>query len=177
MHLVPPLVSLLGHHPDLKLEAFHRLHTIVCGAAPLGPAAANRLMQRLGRTDLLLQEGYGMTETSPVTHLSPVVNNQIGSFGEPVSRTRVKIVDINTGEALGPGQPGEMCVTGPQLMKGYFNNRKATEETIDPDGWLHTGDIAYYDERNQFYIVDRLKELIKVKGLQVRCKIIHRHYI
>lgn len=108
-----------------------------------------------------------MTETSPVTHLSPIVNNQIGSFGEPLSRTIVKVVDVSTGEALGPGQHGEMCIYGPQLMKGYFNNQKATDETIDSTGWLHTGDIVYYNEQNQFYIVDRLKELIKVNGLQV----------
>ena len=111
--------------------------------------------------------GYGMTESSPVTHMSPIVGNHIGSFGEPVSRTRVKIVDINTGDSLGPGQEGEMCVFGPQVMKGYYNNVKATEETVDSAGWLHTGDIAYYNDQNQFFIVDRLKELIKVKGLQV----------
>lgn len=167
LQLVPPLVSFLGHRPDLKLEAFHRLHTIFCGAAPLGPAAASKLIERLGKHDLLMQEGYGMTESSPVTHMSPIVNNKIGSFGEPVSRTRVKVVDLNTGESLGPGQEGEMCVFGPQVMKGYYKNVKATEETIDSTGWLHTGDIAYYDEQNQFFIVDRLKELIKVKGLQV----------
>ncbi len=108
-----------------------------------------------------------MTETSSVTHLSPIVNNQIGSFGEPVSRTRVKVLDINTGESLGPGQEGEMCVSGPQVMKGYYKNPKATEETVDQMGWLHTGDIVYYNEQHQFFMVDRLKELIKVKGLQV----------
>lgn len=167
LHLVPPLVSFLGHRPDLKLDSFHRLHTVFCGAAPLGPSAATKLMERLGKYDLLMQEGYGMTETSPVTHMSPITNFQIGSFGEPISRTRVKIVDINTGESLGPGQEGEMCISGPQLMKGYYNNPKATAETIDSAGWLHTGDIALYNEQNQFFIVDRLKELIKVKGLQV----------
>ena len=112
-----------------------------------------------------------MTETSPVTHMSPVVNGKLGSCGEPVSRTKAKIVDVNTGEALGPGQEGELCVYGPQIMKGYYNNIKATEEIIDPSGWLHTGDIAYYDEDNQFHVVDRLKELIKVKGLQVTFQI------
>lgn len=167
LQLVPPLISFLGHHPDVKLEAFDRLHTMFCGAAPLGQAAATRLIERLNKYDLLLQEGFGMTETSPVTHMSPVLNNKIGSCGEPVSRTRAKVVDLNTGEALGPGQEGELCVIGPQLMKGYHNNIEATEATIDPNGWLHTGDIAIYDEDNQFYIVDRLKELIKVKGLQV----------
>ncbi len=108
-----------------------------------------------------------MTEISSVTHLSPIVNNKIGSFGEPLSRTQVKVVDVETGESLGPGQQGEMCVRGPQMMKGYHNNEKATRETVDSDGWLHTGDIVYYDEENQFFVVDRLKELIKVKGLQV----------
>jgi 4-coumarate--CoA ligase len=108
-----------------------------------------------------------MTESSPITHMSPIINNEIGSFGEPVSRTRVKTMDLNTGESLRPGQEGEMCVFGPQVMKGYYTNEKATEETIDSAGWLHTGDIAYYNEQDQFFIVDRLKELIKVKGLQV----------
>ncbi len=108
-----------------------------------------------------------MTETTSACHLSPVKNNQIGSFGEPLPRTHVKVIDVDTGESLGPGQPGEMCVQGPQMMKGYFKNEKATKETYDSEGWLHTGDMVYYNEQNQFFIVDRLKELIKVKGLQV----------
>ena len=114
-----------------------------------------------------LYVGYGMTETSCVTHFCPIVNNIIGSIGEPISRTRVKVVDVNTGAILGTGQEGEMCISGPQIMKGYYKNPKATEETVDSEGWLHTGDIVYYNERKQFFVVDRLKELIKVKGLQV----------
>ena len=182
-------MSFLGLHPGVKLEAFDKLHTFIIGGAPLGAAAANRLVERLGKSDLLMQEGdfiicltvskftlfataiifpgYGMTETSSVTHLGPLKNNVIGSFGEPVTRTKVKVLDINTGEALGPGQQGEMYVSGPQLMKGYYKNPKATEEIIDSDGWLHTGDIVYYNEQHQFFMVDRLKELIKVKGFQV----------
>ena len=93
--------------------------------------------------------------------------DSIGSCGEVTSRTQAKVVDINTGEALGPNQKGELCIYGPQVMKGYYNNEKATSETIDAEGWLHTGDIAVYNEDNQFFVVDRLKELIKVKGLQV----------
>lgn len=108
-----------------------------------------------------------MTETTSACHLSPVKNNQIGSFGEPLPRTHVKVIDVDTGESLGPGQAGEMCVQGPQMMKGYYKNEKATKETYDSEGWLHTGDMVYYNEQNQFFIVDRLKELIKVKGLQV----------
>jgi len=171
LHLVPPLVSFLGHNKDWKKDAFHRLHTICCGAAPLGAAAATKLMDRLNLDGCVLQEGFGMTESSPVSHMGPIKNYKIGSCGEVVSRTLAKIIDINTGEALGPNQEGELCVTGPQIMKGYYNNEKATSETIDSDGWLHTGDIAIYDEDNQFFIVDRLKELIKVKGLQVTTRI------
>merc|ERR1711997_1435875 len=80
--------------------------------------------------------------------------------------TEAKIIDIESGEALGLNQQGELCIRGPQIMKGYLNNPKATEETIK-DGWLHSGDIAYYDDMDRFFIVDRLKELIKVKGFQV----------
>ncbi|EFX82657.1 hypothetical protein DAPPUDRAFT_316478 [Daphnia pulex] len=167
LHLVPPLVAFLGLRPDLKLEAFQRLHTVAIGAAPLGTAVATRFVERLGRPNLLMQEGFGMTETTSACHLSPVKNNQIGSFGEPLPRTHVKVIDVDTGESLGPGQPGEMCVQGPQMMKGYYKNEKATKETYDSEGWLHTGDMVYYNEQNQFFIVDRLKELIKVKGLQV----------
>jgi len=137
------------------------------GGAPLGAALANKLVDRFTGFDFFLQEGFGMTEASPATHFSPINNGKIGSIGSPLSRTRAKIVDVNTGEALGANQPGEMCILGPQIMKGYYNNPKATAEIIDPSGWLHTGDIAYYDDEKHFFVVDRLKELIKVKGLQV----------
>lgn len=76
-------------------------------------------------------------------------------------------MDIDTGEAVGPNKRGEVCMKGEMIMKGYFNNPKATAETIDKDGWLHSGDIGYFDNDNYFYIVDRLKELIKCKGFQV----------
>ena len=99
--------------------------------------------------------------------MSPIDNSAIGSCGRLLSRTRAKVVDLETGEALGPHQNGELCFHGPQIMKGYLNNQKATDEMIGPDGWLRTGDVAYYDEDGAFYIVDRIKELIKVKGIQV----------
>lgn len=110
-----------------------------------------------------------MTETSPVTHSSPAPPHTIkfGSVGVPAPNTECKVADLGTGEALGPGQRGEVCVRGPQIMKGYLNNPDATAQTIDPEGWLHTGDIGYVDEDGHFFIVDRAKELIKYKGLQV----------
>ena len=104
---------------------------------------------------------------SPGTTLTPVDNSQLGSCGRLISRTKAKVVDLETGENLGPNQQGELYVTGPQVMKGYWNNQKATDEMIDADGWLRTGDVAYYDDGGNFFIVDRLKELIKVKGFQV----------
>ncbi len=107
-----------------------------------------------------------MTESSPVTHFQPDKGAILGGCGHPIPNTIAKVIDIDTGKALGPMQDGELLVSGPQVMLGYYRNEKATKRTI-VDGWLHTGDIARYDESGQFFIVDRLKELIKVKGLQV----------
>ena len=90
-----------------------------------------------------------------------------GNVGSPLSRTQSKVVDIDTGEALGPHQRGELCIKGPQVMKGYLYDPEATKRAIDPSGWFHTGVITYYDEDGEFFVVDRLKELIKVKGYQV----------
>jgi acyl-CoA synthetase (AMP-forming)/AMP-acid ligase II len=91
------------------------------------------------------------------------------SIGSPAPRTQAKIVDINDPKrvGLGPNVVGELCVRGPQVMKGYHNREEETKEMLLDDGWLRTGDMAYYDDNLQFYITDRLKELIKVKGFQV----------
>ena len=104
--------------------------------------------------------GYGLTETSPATHFSRPRNSKIGSVGPPLSRTQSKVVDIDTGEALGPHQRGELCIKGPQVMKRYLNDPEATKQAIDSPGWLRTGDIAYYDEEGDFFV-------IKVKGYLV----------
>ena len=105
-----------------------------------------------------------MTESSPVTHIQPERNARLGGCGLP--STIAKVVDIDTGAALPPNTDGELLVAGPQVMQGYHGDEEATKATI-VEGWLRTGDIARYDEEGQFVIVDRLKELIKVKGLQV----------
>ncbi len=165
-HLVPPIVLALSKHPIVDNYKLPRLRTIFSGAAPLGEELTKACMERLGCS---VRQGYGMTETSPVTHSSPAPPHTIkfGSVGVPAPNTECKIVDLDTGEALAAGQRGEVCVRGPQVMRGYLNNPEATAQTIDADGWLHTGDIGYADEDGHFFIVDRAKELIKYKGLQV----------
>ncbi|HEX3184307.1 MAG TPA: 4-coumarate--CoA ligase family protein [Pyrinomonadaceae bacterium] len=165
-HLVPPIVLALSKHPVVDNYHLPKLRTIFSGAAPLGEELTRACMERLGCS---VRQGYGMTETSPVTHSSPAPPHVIkfGSVGVPAPNTECKIVDLETGEALGYGQRGEVCVRGPQIMKGYLNKPEATASTIDFDGWLHTGDIGYADEDGHFFIVDRAKELIKYKGLQV----------
>lgn len=110
-----------------------------------------------------------MTEASPVVLLTPYDNTRYGSTGFLTSHTEGKIVPLDGKDlkGLGPNQTGEMCVRGPQVMSGYLNNEEATKETFFPGGWLRTGDVAYYDDDGYFYITDRMKELIKVKGFQV----------
>lgn len=114
-------------------------------------------------------QGYGLTETSPAVLMGFKKCKNYASAGIPVSGTEAKIVDINdaTFKGLGPNENGEVLVRGPQIMKGYLNNQQATDETITADNWLRTGDLGHYDEEGYFYVTDRLKELIKVKGFQV----------
>jgi acyl-CoA synthetase (AMP-forming)/AMP-acid ligase II len=166
MHLVPPIVLALSKNPLVDNYDLSKLKTIFCGAAPLGEQQTRACMQRLGCD---VRQGYGMTETSPVTHSSPADRAlvKLGSVGVPAPNTECKIVDLESGQSLGPNKEGEVCVRGPQIMKGYLNRPEATAATIDAEGWLHTGDIGYADDDQHFYIVDRAKELIKYKGLQV----------
>ncbi|HEY6230206.1 MAG TPA: 4-coumarate--CoA ligase family protein [Pyrinomonadaceae bacterium] len=165
-HLVPPIVLSLSKNPLVDNYRLPKLKTIFSGAAPLDENLTRACMQRLG---CAVRQGYGMTETSPVTHSSPAdpTKAKFGSVGVPAPNTECKVVHLETGEALGPNQEGEVCVRGPQIMKGYLNRPEATAATIDSEGWLHTGDIGYADAEGHFFIVDRAKELIKYKGFQV----------
>ena len=161
--LVPPIVLGMAKHPVVDNYKLPKLERLFCGAAPLGEAVAREASQRL-RCSIL--QGYGMTEMSPVTHLSRDGEENVASIGLTVPNTEVKIINIETGEELGANQEGELMMRGPQVMKGYLNNPQATAESM-VDGWYHSGDIGYADEQGRFYIVDRLKELIKYKGFQV----------
>ncbi|XP_035714621.1 4-coumarate--CoA ligase 1 [Folsomia candida] len=168
LNVVTPLVQFIVAFPELGKKEFESVHTVVSGAAPVGPLLTQALLKKADN-DLFFQEGYGMTEATCFTHISRErwKNTKLGSIGCVIPGTKCKVVDIDTGEALPQGKAGELWIKGPQLMKGYYKNETATRDTITPDGWLKTGDVAKYDEDLCFYIVDRIKELIKVKGLQV----------
>jgi acyl-CoA synthetase (AMP-forming)/AMP-acid ligase II len=165
-HIVPPIVLKLARDPLVENFDLSSLRMIFSGAAPLGVELSRECRQRIGCG---IRQGYGMTETSPVTHSSPAdpAKVRLGSVGTPAPNTECKLVDPATGAELGPHQEGEICVRGPQIMKGYLNKPEATARTIDADNWLHTGDIGYADDEGHFFIVDRVKELIKYKGFQV----------
>jgi acyl-CoA synthetase (AMP-forming)/AMP-acid ligase II len=164
-HLVPPLILALAKHPLVDKYDLSSLRVIFSGAAPLGADVQKACAARLG---CAISQGYGLTETSPVTHLLPERPvEKPGSIGPAIPNTEVKIVDVATGKELGANEHGELLIRGPQVMQGYLHNPQATANTIDREGWLHTGDIGYADDEGDFYIVDRLKELIKYKGLQV----------
>ncbi|XP_044255600.1 probable 4-coumarate--CoA ligase 1 [Tribolium madens] len=167
--VVPSLLLFLASHPAVTKEHLSSIEAVQSGAAPLTEGLLQKFRQKVGRDDILIRQGYGMTESSPVTFCMPKLTppSKIGTIGLPYPGTEAKIISLSTGEPLGTHKSGELLVRGPQVMMGYLNNEQATAETVDEEGWLHTGDVAYYDEDCYFYIVDRCKELIKVKGNQV----------
>src|SRR3954467_8744353 len=166
LHLVPPIILALAKHPSVEGRDLSALTWINSGAAPLSAELADACAARIG---CLVVQGYGLTETSPVTHAVPVERdeNRPGSIGPPIPSTECKGADVLDGRDLEPGEDGEVWIRGPQVMQGYLGDDEATANTLDDDGWLHTGDIGHADEDGWFYLVDRLKELIKVKGFQV----------
>ncbi|HEX8744563.1 MAG TPA: 4-coumarate--CoA ligase family protein [Thermoleophilaceae bacterium] len=164
-YVVPPIALALAKHPAVDENDLSSIETIMSGAAPLGAELAEAVAKRL---DCTVIQGYGLTETSPVTHcIRPHGDNRPGSIGQALPNTECRLVDAESGQDVGEGEPGELWIRGPQVMKGYLNNDEATRHTIDDEGWLHTGDIAVVDSDGFFQIVDRLKELIKYKGFQV----------
>lgn len=167
LHLVPPIVIFMGHHDKVEKKHVEHVRTVMSGAAPMGTPDAERFTARAPQVEFV--QGYGLTETSPVVLMGTRGSKNYASVGEPTPNTQAKIVDLTdpTNTGLGPNMVGELLVRGPQVMKGYHNKEEATKDMIIENGWLRTGDMGYYDDNNQFYITDRLKELIKVKGFQV----------
>ncbi len=160
---VPPMVLALAKQPIIDEYDISSLNLVVSGAAPLGAELADEASARINAP---VVQAYGMTELSPVSHCTPPGKNMPGSSGVTISNTECRFVD-EEGNDQDVGADGEMWVRGPQVMKGYLNNDEATTNTIDADGWLHTGDVAHIDEAGNVFIVDRVKELIKYKGFQV----------
>ena len=163
---VPPIVLELSRSPLVDRFDLSTLTTVFSGAAPLSVEVAKACCERL---NVRINYGYGMTELSPLSHLTyrHAEGDKPESTGYCLPNTFCKIVDVETKAELPAGASGEVWVRGPQVMKGYLGHPEATAEIIDDDGWLHTGDIGYADEDGALYIVDRLKELIKYKGRQV----------
>jgi acyl-CoA synthetase (AMP-forming)/AMP-acid ligase II len=162
--VVPPIALALAAHPLVDRYDLSSLRSLGVGAAPLGADVEQRCAERLG---CVVGQGLGMTETAALLAVGPLDAPRRGSVGRLVPNTEARIVDPDSGADLGAGRAGELWVRGPQVMRGYRDNPQATARTVDADGWLHTGDLCYFDEDGYLYVVDRLKELIKYKGYQV----------
>jgi acyl-CoA synthetase (AMP-forming)/AMP-acid ligase II len=166
LYVVPPLVLALAKHPLVDDFDLSSLKLVNSGAAPLDGGLQRACAERLG---CLVTQGYGMTETSLACHTTPQDPEKVrgGAVGLTLPGMESRVVDVETGAELGAGERGEICVRGPNIMGGYWNDPEATARTIDGEGWLHTGDVGYADADGYFYVVDRVKELIKYKGMQV----------
>jgi len=162
--VVPPVALALAGHPLVESYDLSSLRLLGVGAAPLGASVEQRCAERLG---CVTGQGLGMTEAAALIAVGPLDAPRRGSVGRLVPNTEARIVDPESGADLGPGRTGELWVRGPQVMRGYRDRPEATAQTVDADGWLHSGDLCYLDEDGYLYVVDRLKELIKYKGYQV----------
>ncbi|WP_224814031.1 AMP-binding protein [Hasllibacter sp. MH4015] len=164
LYIVPPVALALAKHPLVEEYDVSSVKQIFSGAAPLGAEIEAAVGARFGASSV---QGYGMTELSPISHMTAGDNIRHGSSGQAVPSTECRIVDPETLEDLPAGMEGELWIRGPQVMKGYLGNPDATAETMADGGWLRTGDLAEIDEDGFMFIRDRLKELIKYKGFQV----------
>jgi long-chain acyl-CoA synthetase len=167
LYTVPQVLAVLHDWPGVEQYDLSSVRFTQCGAAPVPPALAYRFQEKTGIT---VMTSYGLTEAAPGTHSNPVYDRRlikVETIGLPIHDTQQKIVDIETGtRELGVGEEGELIVTGPQIMQGYWKAPEATAEALR-DGWLYTGDIGWRDEEGYITITDRKKELIKYKGFSV----------
>ena len=165
-HFAPPLVAALAQAPGPAGYDLPVLRDAVCGAAPVDLALLARAEERIGGP---IRQGYGMTEAGPGTHFPYAAEfgrTPAGSVGRPVPDTRHRVVDPESGVDVPAGEPGELWVAGPQVMRGYLGDAEATARTVT-GGWLRTGDLVRVDAEGFHWVVDRLKDLIKYKGYQV----------
>jgi acyl-CoA synthetase (AMP-forming)/AMP-acid ligase II len=165
--IVPPIALALARHPVVDRYDLSSLRFVGCGAAPLGKEVEDECAERLG---CFFRQGYGMTEATASIAIPVVAEPErhvSGQAGILVAGTEARVVDPVSGEDLGTGGTGEIWIRGPQLMDGYLGRPEATAETIDSDGWLHSGDIGRVEADGRLFITDRMKELIKYKAHQV----------
>ncbi|MCS0600371.1 4-coumarate--CoA ligase family protein [Streptomyces sp. LP11] len=169
LFVAPPIVLALAKHPAVGAYDLSSLKYVISAAAPLDAQLARACAERLGLPPI--GQAYGMTELSPGTHVVPLDrlhDAPAGTVGRLVAGTEMRIVSLDDpGKDLGTGESGEILIRGPQVMKGYLGRPDATAALIDPDGWLHTGDVGRVDADGWLFVVDRVKELIKYKGFQV----------
>ena len=172
LYIAPPIAVALAKHPVVDQYDISTVHTVFSGAAPLDGETAEIAGRRIGAR---MMQGYGMSELSPVSHAMPYTRDDIpvSSVGVTLPNIVSKLVDTETGEEIteigpdGQTRPGELWVKGPNVMLGYLGRPDATAETLDAEGFLHTGDVAVYHEGGYFSIVERVKELIKYHGYQI----------
>ncbi|MGW5175245.1 4-coumarate--CoA ligase family protein [Streptomyces sp. NPDC004082] len=168
LYVAPPIVLALAKHPAVARYDLSSLRYVISAAAPLDAALAAACSRRLGLPPV--GQAYGMTELSPGTHVVPLdaVDPPPGTVGKLIADTEMRILSLDDPDKdLGVGEPGEIAIRGPQVMKGYLGRPDATAAMIDADGWLHTGDVGRVDGDGWLFVVDRVKELIKYKGFQV----------
>lgn len=164
---VPAMYIGIVNHPQVGNYDLKSIRACISGSAPLPMEIQEQFGQLTGGR---LVEGYGLTEAAPVTHCNTVYGRRkSGSIGIPMPDVKVRLISLEDGSDLLPGaeKEGEMLIHGPQVMKGYWNREDETAQTIDADGWLHTGDICKTDSDGFFYIVDRKKDMINASGFKV----------
>jgi long-chain acyl-CoA synthetase len=165
--LVPTMFIGLLNHPKIDQTDLTSIKGCFSGSAPL-PVEVIKAFE--GKTGAIIVEGYGLTETSPVTHINPFGGGKrkVGSIGIPIPDTECRVVDLESGTEDRPvGESGELLIRGPQVMGGYLDKPDETAATLTEDGWLHTGDIARMDEEGYFFIVDRKKDMIISGGYNI----------
>ncbi|KAK6824245.1 hypothetical protein RU639_005092 [Aspergillus parasiticus] len=170
LHLVPPIIVAMTKDPAVKSGKYDLssvTKTFSC-AAPLGPEPAFQYESLWPEGRVNIKQGLASTESCCNTiGWDPTLTAVAGSVGEPMPNCEIRLMDDDDENEVEPGQSGEIWLRGPNIMKGYWRNNKAAHETITSDGWLRTGDVARQDENGWYYVVDRKKEMIKVKGVQV----------
>ncbi len=161
----PPVYRQIFNHPSFQGHELKTIKWAVSGAAPLPPSLLERMLAHIPG---VITEGYGLSECTAAATANPPDRQAMrpGSIGLPLFDTEIKVVDPASGKRLPPGREGELCIRGPQVMRGYWNNPQATSQVLK-QGWLHTGDIGRQDQEGYFYITDRLKDLILYKGYNV----------